>query len=48
MNKTSRAKRVHKNNFKGFGMKEASHLLRNLGYEGYCIIDKMFSTPLKN
>lgn len=26
--------------FKGFGMKEASHLLRNLGYEGYCIIDK--------
>jgi N-glycosylase/DNA lyase len=26
--------------FKGFGMKESSHLLRNLGYEGYCIIDK--------
>ncbi|MFA6072604.1 MAG: hypothetical protein WC758_00630 [Candidatus Woesearchaeota archaeon] len=29
-----------KENFKGFGMKESSHLLRNLGYEKYCIIDK--------
>ena len=29
-----------KENFKGFGMKESSHLLRNLGHEGYCIIDK--------
>ncbi|MCF7872466.1 hypothetical protein K9L97_05525 [Candidatus Woesearchaeota archaeon] len=27
-------------NFKGFGMKEASHFLRNIGYEGYTIIDK--------
>ena len=29
-----------KNNFKGFGLKESSHLLRNLGFKGYCIIDK--------
>jgi N-glycosylase/DNA lyase len=36
-----------KNNFKGFGMKEASHLLRNLGYEGYCIIDKHVLNTLK-
>ena len=27
-------------NFKGFGFKEASHFLRNVGYKGYCIIDK--------
>ena len=29
-----------KNNFKGFGMKEASHFLRNTGTKGLCIIDK--------
>lgn len=29
-----------KENFKGFGMKEASHFLRNIGYKGYTIIDK--------
>ncbi len=29
-----------KDNFKGFGMKESSHFLRNIGYRGYCIIDK--------
>jgi N-glycosylase/DNA lyase len=33
--------------FKGFGMKESSHLLRNLGYEGYCIIDKHVLNTLK-
>ena len=27
-------------NLKGFGMKESSHLLRNLGYRGFAIIDK--------
>lgn len=36
-----------KENFKGFGMKEASHLLRNLGHEGYCIIDKHILSTLK-
>lgn len=29
-----------KNNFKGFGLKEASHFLRNTGLKGLCIIDK--------
>jgi len=29
-----------KDNFKGFGLKESSHFLRNIGYRGYCIIDK--------
>lgn len=29
-----------KDNFKGFGMKESSHFLRNIGFKGYCIIDK--------
>lgn len=36
-----------KENFKGLGMKEASHLLRNLGHEGYCIIDKHVLNTLK-
>ncbi len=29
-----------KNNFLGFGFKESSHFLRNIGYKGYGIIDK--------
>lgn len=29
-----------RDNFKGFGLKESSHFLRNIGYRGYCIIDK--------
>lgn len=29
-----------KEKFKGFGLKESSHFLRNIGYKGYCIIDK--------
>ena len=29
-----------KNNFKGFGMKESSHYLRNIGFKGYAILDK--------
>lgn len=29
-----------KTNFKGFGMKESSHFLRNIGFKNYCIIDK--------
>jgi len=29
-----------KNNFKGFGMKESSHFLRNIGFKNYCIVDK--------
>ena len=37
-----------KNNFKGFGMKESSHLLRNLGYFGYCIIDKHILNMMKD
>ena len=28
------------NNIKGFGYKEASHFLRNIGLTGYCILDK--------
>jgi N-glycosylase/DNA lyase len=36
-----------KENFKGFGMKESSHLLRNLGHVGYCIIDKHVLNTLK-
>ncbi len=28
------------NNFKGIGYKEASHFLRNIGYNDYCILDK--------
>ncbi|HLD04212.1 MAG TPA: N-glycosylase/DNA lyase [Candidatus Nanoarchaeia archaeon] len=27
-------------NIKGIGYKEASHFLRNIGYKGYCILDK--------
>lgn len=27
-------------NIKGIGYKEASHFLRNIGYSGYCILDK--------
>jgi N-glycosylase/DNA lyase len=27
-------------NIKGFGLKEASHFLRNIGFSGYCILDK--------
>lgn len=27
-------------NIKGFGYKEASHFLRNIGIKGYCILDK--------
>ena len=27
-------------NVKGFGMKEASHFLRNIGFKGYAILDK--------
>lgn len=27
-------------NIKGFGYKESSHFLRNMGYEGYAILDK--------
>ena len=29
-----------KENIKGFGMKEASHFLRNIGFKGFAIIDK--------
>jgi N-glycosylase/DNA lyase len=29
-----------KNNLKGFGMKESSHFLRNIGFSGFAIIDK--------
>lgn len=29
-----------RDNFKGFGLKESSHFLRNIGYRGYCIVDK--------
>lgn len=29
-----------KKNLKGFGMKESSHFLRNIGYKGFTIIDK--------
>jgi N-glycosylase/DNA lyase len=37
-----------KEHFKGFGMKESSHLLRNLGHAGYCIIDKHILNTLKD
>lgn len=29
-----------RDNFKGFGLKESSHFLRNVGYSNYCILDK--------
>lgn len=32
------------NTFKGIGMKEASHFLRNTGHSGYCILDKHIRT----
>lgn len=34
------------NNIKGIGYKEASHFLRNVGYEDYAIIDKHILTVL--
>lgn len=37
-----------KNNFKGFGMKESSHFLRNIGYKGYTIIDKHVLNMMKD
>lgn len=41
-------KRLHiKHLFKGIGNKEASHLLRNLGYSGYAIIDKHILNTLQ-
>lgn len=35
-------------NFKGFGMKESSHFLRNIGYKGYTIIDKHVLNMMKD
>jgi len=37
-----------RDNFKGFGMKESSHFLRNIGYSGYCIIDKHVLNMMKD
>lgn len=37
-----------KNNFKGFGLKEASHFLRNTGTKGLCIIDKHVMRVMKD
>ncbi|MFP4567767.1 MAG: hypothetical protein ACLFN8_02380 [Candidatus Woesearchaeota archaeon] len=39
---------IIKNNFKGFGLKEASHFLRNTGTKGLCIIDKHVMTVIKD
>ena len=36
-----------KNNLKGFGLKEASHFLRNTGTKGLCIIDKHVMRVMK-
>ena len=33
--------------FKGFGFKEASHFLRNIGHKGLCIIDKHVLNVMK-
>ncbi|MDG6218959.1 MAG: N-glycosylase/DNA lyase [Candidatus Thermoplasmatota archaeon] len=35
------------NNIKGFGLKEASHFLRNIGYDNYAIIDTHILTLLQ-
>jgi len=35
------------NNIKGIAYKEASHYLRNIGFKGYCIIDKHILNCLK-
>lgn len=40
-------RRFIKDNFKGFGFKEASHFLRNVGYKGYAIVDKHVLKVLK-
>jgi len=41
-------KRIHiKNTFKGFGLKESSHFLRNIGFKKYAIIDKHVINTLK-
>lgn len=34
--------------FKGFGLKESSHFLRNIGYRGYCIVDKHVLNVMKD
>ena len=36
------------NNIKGIGMKEASHYLRNIGYQNYAIIDTHILSLLQN
>jgi N-glycosylase/DNA lyase len=36
------------NNIKGLGMKEASHYLRNIGYQNYAIIDTHILSILQN
>lgn len=35
-------------NFKGFGMKESSHFLRNIGFRGYAIVDKHVLSVMKD
>src|SRR6056297_3635649 len=39
---------IIKTNFKGFGLKEASHFLRNTGTKGLCIIDKHVLNVMKD
>ena len=34
--------------FKGFGLKESSHFLRNIGFRGYCIVDKHVLNVMKD
>ncbi|MBS3777945.1 MAG: N-glycosylase/DNA lyase [Candidatus Thermoplasmatota archaeon] len=50
LNNQSRVKRRNwfVNNIKGFGMKEASHYLRNIGYQNYAIIDTHILSLLQN
>ena len=36
-----------KNNLKGFGLKESSHFLRNIGVKGLCIVDKHVLSVMK-
>jgi N-glycosylase/DNA lyase len=37
-----------RDNFKGFGLKESSHFLRNTGNQGLCIIDKHILSVMKD
>lgn len=48
--KTKKPKQLReyiKENLKGLGLKESSHYLRNIGFKGFCIIDKHVLTVMQ-